>query len=104
MLKLNRINAVGLFLLAVAYAPGVFRTSLWSDDYAALIGTSGFAENVLRDGRPTFAGIVYLAFTALGTATDAWILRFFALVALLLIYLFVDRSIKNSAHYEVATI
>ena len=100
MLKLNRIKAVGLFILAAAYGLGVFRASLWSDDYAGLIGTSGFAEHVLRDGRPTSAGIVYLAFTALGTATEAWILRFFALVALLLIYLFVDRSIKNSSQFS----
>jgi hypothetical protein len=95
VLKLNQIKAVGLFLLIAAYAPGVFRTSLWSDDYAGLIGTSGFAEHILRDGRPTGAGIVYLAFTALGTATEAWILRFFALIALLLIYLFVDRENVN---------
>lgn len=104
MLRHNRINTVGLFILVAAYGLGVFRESLWSDDYAGLIGTSGFAEHILRDGRPTSAGIAYLAFTALGTATEAWILRFFALVALLLIYLFIDRSIKNSSHYEVATI
>ena len=65
MLKLNRTNAVGLFVLVAAFGLGVFRASLWSDDYAALIGTSGFAEHVLRDGRPTSAEIVYLAFTAL---------------------------------------
>lgn len=103
-MKLNRTNAVGLFILAAAYGLGVFRTSLWSDDYAALIGTSGFAEHVLRDGRPTSAGIVYLAFTALGTATGAWILRFLALAALFLVYLFIDRSIRSSAHYGIATI
>lgn len=104
VIKINRFRAGGLLLLIAAYAPGVFRTSLWSDDYAALIGTSGFAEHVLRDGRPTSAGIVYLAFSALGTATGAWILRFLALVALSLIYLFVDRSIRHSTNYKFATL
>lgn len=104
MLKLYTTKSVSLLILIAAYAPGVFRTSLWSDDYGGLIETSGFAEHILRDGRPTGAGIIFLSFTALGSASQAWILRFFALSALLVIYLMVDRSIKNSANYKVATL
>lgn len=87
---------VGCFIIIfLAYAPGVFRESFWSDDYPALMDTPGFAQHVLRDGRPTAAGIFSISFSLLGDPANAWILRSLALLALLLIFLFLANRISN---------
>lgn len=99
--QLNKFNVSGLFLIILAYSPGVFKESFWSDDYAALIDTPGFVDHVLRDARPTSAGLLSLGFSLLRDPTNAWVLRFLALVALLLIFLFIEKSIKNSTHYNL---
>jgi hypothetical protein len=107
ILNMLRIRLRGLFhnikincfiLIFLAYAPGVFKESFWSDDYPALMDTPGFAQHVLRDGRPTAAGIFSISFSLLGDPTNAWILRSFALIALLLIFLFLSNRIGNSKH------
>jgi hypothetical protein len=94
-----RIN--GFVLIFLAYAPGVFKESFWSDDYPALMDTPGFAQHVLRDGRPTAAGIFTISFSLLGDPVNAWILRCLALIALLLIFLFLANRISNPNHRNI---
>ena len=74
--------------------------SFWSDDYPALLDRRGVAEHVLKDARPTLAAVFFSSFSLLKSPTDAWILRSLALIALLLIFHFISKSIKNSRHYN----
>ncbi len=99
--QFNKYNVTGLFLIFIAYSLGVFKESFWSDDYAALMDRPGFVNHVLKDARPTSAGILSLGFSLLKDPANAWVLRLLALNGLLLIFLLVERSIKNSTHYVV---
>lgn len=102
--SLNRLDiakTIGVFVILLTYAPGVFKESFWSDDYPALIDTPDLVNHVLKDARPASAGLLSLSFSLLKDPANAWILRFLALVALLLIFLFIEKSIKNSTHYNL---
>lgn len=96
----NKFKIGGIFLIILAYSPGVFMESFWSDDYPALLDTRGVAEHVLKDARPTLAAVFFSSFSLLKSPTDAWVLRSLALIALLLIFHFISKSIKNSRHYN----
>ena len=101
---LGNIKINGFLLIFLAYAPGVFKESFWSDDYPALMDTPGFALHVLRDGRPTAAGIFSISFSLLDDPSNAWILRSFALLALLLIFLFLSNRIVNPKNRNIGII
>lgn len=93
---------IGCFaIIFLAYAPGVFKESFWSDDYPALMDTPGFAQHALRDGRPTAAGIFSISFSLLDDPANAWILRGLALLALLLVFLFLANRINNPKHHNI---
>lgn len=105
--RVTRAQALGLLLLAVAYAPGVFKESFWSDDYPALMDTPGVADHLLRDARPTSAGLLSISFSQLRSPQDAWVLRLLALLGLFFLYLVIARgisSLKNSwaANFSIA--
>lgn len=96
-----------MLLLTVAYAPGVFKESFWSDDYPALMDTPGIVDHLLRDARPTSAGLLSISFSQLRSPQNAWVLRLLALLGLFLLYLVIARSIsslKNSwaANFSIA--
>jgi hypothetical protein len=99
--QLDKFRAIGLSLIILAYAPGVFRESFWSDDYSILMETRVMAEHVLGDARPTLAAALLGSFSLLQNPAFGWILRTLALIALLLIFLNISRSLKNSSHYRI---
>ncbi len=94
-----RIAGVGLIFLA--YAPGVFKESFWSDDYGALMDTSSFVAHVLKDARPVAAGIFSMSFSLLDSPANAWMMRSLALLALILIFLIISNRIRNSSHENI---
>lgn len=94
-----KIGGVGLIFFA--YAPGVFKESFWSDDYGALMDTSSFVAHVLKDARPVAAGIFSMSFSLLDSPANAWIMRSLALLALILIFLFISNRIRNSRHKNI---
>lgn len=99
--QLDKYNVTGLSLIILAYAPGVFKESFWSDDYPILMETRNMAEHVLGDARPTLATALFASFSLLQSPAFGWILRCLALVALLLMFLFISKRIKNSVHYKI---
>ena len=93
---------IGCFVIIfIAYSPGVFKESFWSDDYPALMDTPAMAQHFFRDGRPTAAGILSISFSLLGDPANAWILRSLSLLALLLIFLFLADRISNPKYRNV---
>ena len=70
--------------------------SFWSDDYAALMNSNGMVQLLLSDARPTQAAVTSLSFSLIGSPQNGWILRCFALVALVLIFLFIAKRIDKS--------
>lgn len=99
--QLDRYNLAGMILIILAFAPGVFVESFWSDDYSILMETRNMAEHVLGDARPTLAAALYASFSLLQSPAFGWILRCLALIALLLIFLFISKSLKKSLHYKM---
>ena len=97
----NKYNLAGLSVIILAYAPGVFMESLWSDDYGPLIDARGITNHVLRDARPTLATLLFASFSLFKDSSEAWILRSLALLALLLIFLHISKSIKESRYYNL---
>ena len=96
--QVSRYRLGGIVIILLAYAPGVFKESFWSDDYPALMDPSSVADHIFRDARPTAAALFSLSFSQLGDPSNAWILRSFALIALLLIFLFVSKQVSKSKH------
>ena len=99
--RLNITNAIGVFIILLAYAQGVFRESFWSDDYPAIMDTQGVVDHLLKDARPTAAALFSPSFSLLNGPANAWILRFLALIALLLIFLFISKRINNSKYSNI---
>ena len=99
--QFSTIKSGCLIMIFFAYAPGVFKESFWSDDYPALMDTPSFVQHVLRDARPTAAGLFALSFSLLSGPANAWILRSLALVALLLIFLFISNRVNNSKYGSI---
>ena len=96
--QVSRYRLGGIVIILLAYAPGVFKESFWSDDYPALMDPSSVADHIFRDARPTSAALFSLSYSQLGDPSNAWILRSFALIALLLIFLFVSKQVSKSKH------
>lgn len=100
----DKFRVAGLSVIICAYSLGVFKVSFWSDDYPALLGTRAMADHLLSDGRPTSSELLSVSFSMLKDPANAWILRSFALIALLLIFLFVSKSISGSKHYNLGVL
>lgn len=64
--------------------------------------TSGSANHVLRDGRPTSAALISMSFSLIKNPSNAWILRALALIAMLLLFLVVSKKIKSSVNSPFA--
>lgn len=105
--RVNQINetgfqALGSLLIAVAYAPGVFRESFWSDDYPALVDTPGIVDHLLRDARPTSAGLISVSFSLLHSPQNGWVLRLIALFGLLFLFIVISRTVLPSKDSGIA--
>lgn len=103
-MRLYRARLIGVVIILVAYAPGVFKESFWSDDYPALMDTPGLADHLMRDARPTAAVLLSTSFSLINDPASAWTLRFLALIALLLIFLFITNLINMSKFREIGTL
>lgn len=93
--QISKFSWVGLGIILIAYAPGVFKESLWSDDYPIIMDTPAVAEHAFRDARPTAAAFMSLSFSLLSNATYGWILRSLGLLALSLLFLSVSERLKS---------
>ena len=92
----NRTTKISVFIILLAFCPGVFIESFWSDDYAALMNSNGMVQLLLSDARPTQAALTSLSFSLIDSPQNGWILRCFALVALILVFLFIVKRINKS--------
>lgn len=99
--QFNKYYLAGLSLIILAYAPGVFMESFWSDDYSILMETRSMAEHVLGDARPVLAAAMFASFSLLQNPAFGWIFRCFALIALTLLFLTISKSIKKSLNYKI---
>ena len=99
--KFSKFKMSGLVLIFFAYAPGVLKESFWSDDYPALMDTSDVVDHILKDARPTGAALFSASFSMLDEPAHAWILRSLALIALLLIFLFISKRVNNSRYGSI---
>lgn len=96
--------AYGFLILIFAYSPGVFKESFWSDDYSALADPSGLSQLILNNARPTYAWLLSSSFSILGDPGNAWILRSLSLIALLLIFILISKSISESKYRNIGTL
>lgn len=108
MLRIQNLSRAGIYKLAgiavilLAYSPGVFRESFWSDDYPYLMDTSGSADHVLRDGRPTSAALISMSFSLIKNPSNAWILRALALIGMLLLFHLISKKLEGSVNSPFA--
>lgn len=96
--RFSKFRLGGISIILFAYAPGVFKESFWSDDYPALMDSGSVANHIFRDARPTAAALFSMSFSHLGGPSNGWVLRSFALIALLLIFLFISKRVSESMH------
>ena len=96
--QVDKYRLAGVAIILFAYVPGVLKESFWSDEYPALMDSGSLADHIFRDARPTGAALFSLSFSQLDDPSNAWILRSFALIALLLIFLFVSKRVSQSKH------
>jgi len=101
--RFSKFHLGGIAIILFADVPGVLKESFWSDDYPALMDPSSVADHIFRDARPTAAALFSLSFSQLGDPSNAWVLRSFALIALLLIFLFVSKQVIKSKHGNLGT-
>jgi hypothetical protein len=97
-------NWVGISILFLAYAQGVFKESLWSDDYATLVNREAMADLQMSDGRLLGALIIPQSFRLIGEPSNIWILRSLGLLGLIILYFQTIRQIKNDKSQEIALI
>lgn len=102
--KVSKIQFVGLALILAAYSFGVFKESFWSDDYPALLDTESVTNHLIKDARPTAAVFFSISYQLLNSPSNAWFLRFLALVALLLIFLFLSKQINAGKNQNYAVL
>jgi hypothetical protein len=101
---LTKVQAMGLLLIFAAYAPGVLKESFWSDDYPALVDTPGIVDHLLRDARPTSAGLISVSFSMLGSPQNAWLLRLLALLGISILYIVISRYLSLPKNSIIANI
>lgn len=87
-------ESFGILILIAAYSYGVFRESLWSDDYTTLINKDAMADLQMSDGRILAALIIPQSFALIGEPNNTWVLRFIALIGLIVLYLQTTKQIK----------
>lgn len=86
----------GALIICIAFSPGVFMESFWSDDYMSLMHTDKVVELLLSDGRPSQAVATILGFSLIESPQQAWILRASALIAMIFLFLSITAQIERS--------
>lgn len=81
----------GLYLFFV-YGYGIFSTTAWLDDYAALLDPGGTALHAIKDGRPIYGAFVQLLFSEFDSVSE---LRFIRIIGFLGLFLLSDLVLRN---------
>ena len=87
-LKLNikRIDA-GVLVLIFAYLPGVLLTTVWSDEYPAIINPQGLSRELMEALRPVWSVLALGTFTLLNTPHLLWVGRLLGFLGIVILYL-----------------
>ena len=91
--KFRIIAAISLFAI---YLPGVISTGIWSDDYPSLLDPTSVQIHASRDGRPIYGFLLQFMFDLTNTVSNLWLIRFFALIGLLLLNDLVIKVLSNT--------
>ena len=99
---------LGYLLLIASYLPGVLRTSFYSDDFPALIGTQSTALNLVSDTRPVW-GLGLFLFFSLAKFTGLYMIpKVVGFVGLILLYRYTCGLFRKSKtppiHYFIIAI
>jgi len=87
---------ISLLVILLAFSPGVFMESFWSDDYKSLVNRDEVVDLLLSDARPAQAMATIFGFSLINGPGDAWILRGLALTALIFLFLLIAKQIDKS--------
>jgi hypothetical protein len=87
---------ISLLIILLAFSPGVFMESFWSDDYNSLMNRNEVVDLLLSDARPALAISIIFGFSLISGPGDAWILRGLALAAMIFLFLLIAKGIDKS--------
>jgi hypothetical protein len=92
---------LGYLLLVSSYLPGVLRTSLYSDDFPAIIETPSTALTLVSDTRPIW-GLGMFLFFSLAKFTGLYIIpKVVGFIGLILLYRYTCGLFRNSKHQSI---
>jgi hypothetical protein len=85
-LNFKRVDA-GVIVLTFAYIPGVLLTTVWSDEYPAIINPQGLSQELMEALRPVWSILALGTFTLLGTPHLLWLGRLLGFFGIVILYL-----------------
>ena len=92
----NQSTNISLLIILLAFSPGVFMESFWSDDYNSLMNRNEVVDLLLSDARPAQAIATIFGFSIISGPGDAWKLRGLALAAMIFLFLLIAKRINKS--------
>jgi len=94
--SIKKIRLTAVFSLFAIYLPGVISTGIWSDDYPSLLDPISVQIHASRDGRPIYGFLLQFMFSLTNTVSNLWLIRFIALIGLLLLNDLVIKVLSKS--------
>ena len=85
-LNFRRIDA-GVMVLTFAYLPGVLLTTVWSDEYPAIINPQGLSQELMEALRPVWSVLALGTFMLLDTPNLLWLGRILGFFGIVILYL-----------------
>jgi hypothetical protein len=85
-LSIKRLDA-GVLVLIFAYLPGVLLTTVWSDEYPAIINPQGLSRELMEALRPIWSVLALGTFTLLNTPHLLWFGRLLGFLGIVVLYL-----------------
>lgn len=99
---------IGISILAGAYFYGVFKESLWSDDYVLLLNAredpTGSLTFLVSLGRPLLGVLLGGGYRLTDSAENAWMLRFVSWLALVFVFLMVAHRLRGAGRRSTLAI
>ena len=95
-MSIKKIRLTAVFSLFAIYLPGVISTGIWSDDYPSLLDPISVQIHASRDGRPIYGFLLQFMFSLTNTVSNLWLIRFIALIGLLLLNDLVIKVLSKS--------
>lgn len=90
--KLNfKLVDAGVIVLTFAYLPGVLLTTVWSDEYPALINPQGLSQDLMEALRPVWSILALGTFTLLSSPHLLWLGRLLGFFGIIVLYLSIVR-------------